>query len=262
MVAVRSSALPSERVAGYRLVRRLGKGGFGEVWLGEHGLNEGRAAIKRLRRPRPNARRMLRHEGQILARLDHPHIVPIFEVGADYLVTGFVDGISLAQRLGAPVPLDEVLRIACEVGDALQYAHDRDVIHCDVKPSNVLLDDRGTSYLADFGLARYFADRDATRVSGTPLYMAPEQRVGIATPAVDQYALARTVTEMLLATPPPADIDEANAALMPPHWTSNATGAATANTTLGRIKTLRMIQLFCSLNTTFCLTHVVTGLFS
>ncbi len=191
-------------VGGYELQRRLGTGAMGEVWLGWHVVTEGVAAVKLLReRPstRGRSRRLFDRERRAIARLTHPNVVRWYDQGPDYIAMAYVDGADLAQRLKSPVEPAFALHVAAQVASALQHAHDRGVIHRDVKPSNVLLDGRGNAYLADFGLAVLSedADMEARRLrAGTPGYMAPEVVRGEeVTPAADQFSLARTVVEML-----------------------------------------------------------------
>jgi predicted Ser/Thr protein kinase len=187
------AADPPSRVGGYVLVRRIGKGGMGEVWLGRHEISGALGAIKRV----TGAHADVAREARAVRRLAHPHVVPVFAVGPDYLVTAFIDGGSLARRLQTPMEPAEALRIVRHVADALAHAHARGVVHRDVKPSNILLDGRGTPYLTDFGVAT-IAGEDDGQSAGTPQFMAPEQRRGGRVgPAADQYALGRTLLEML-----------------------------------------------------------------
>jgi hypothetical protein len=203
-----------ERVGQYALIRRIGSGGMGEVWLGRHVVSGNLGAIKRIA-TRNRGRDLLAayfvREGKAVARLDHPHIVPLVAIGRGFLVTAYIDGGDLARRLQTPIAPAEALRIARQLADALVHAHERGVVHRDVKPSNVLLDRRGNAYLSDFGLAAILGESDAPRVgAGTPSFMAPEQRgssnLG---PAVDQYALGRTLLEMLVGGRVPVDRDAA-----------------------------------------------------
>jgi pimeloyl-ACP methyl ester carboxylesterase len=151
-----------------------------------------------------------RREGRAIARLAHPHIVPVVEVGEDFLVTAFVDGSNLARRLQTPIDPATAVRIVRQIASALAHAHERGVVHRDVKPSNILIDTRGNAYLADFGVAT-FADEDTRhRVAGTPRFMAPEQRrAERVSPAADQYALGRTLCEMLCGGAVPTDMTRA-----------------------------------------------------
>jgi hypothetical protein len=146
-------------------------------------------------------------EGRAIARLSHPHIVPLFGVGSNYLATAYVNGSDLARRLQTAIDPARAVAIALEIASALEHAHARGVVHRDVKPSNILLDAQGTSFLADFGLAELLDEAAslADRV-GTPQFMAPEQIRGEGVgPAADQYALARTLLEMLVGGRVPTD---------------------------------------------------------
>ncbi len=202
----------------YALVRELGQGGMATVYLGTD-LKLGReVAIKVLP---PSTREYLgserfQREVQLAAQLSHPHIVPLFAAdeadGILYYVMEYVEGESLKERLKreGPLPLEEALRIAGEVGDALQYAHERGIIHRDVKPANILLS-RGHALVADFGIAKAAAESlsgdslTGTGVTvGTAEYMSPEQASGEKRIDVrsDVYALAAVLYEMLAGEPP------------------------------------------------------------
>jgi len=202
------------RVGGYMLVRRIGSGGMGEVWLGRHLISGGLGAVKRLHARRRGLEQWFGREARALSRLAHPHIVPVFEVGPDYVVSAYLDGGSLSRRLNTPMKPEEALRVARYIADALAHAHARGIVHRDVKPSNILLDGYGRPYLADFGLAAFLDEEEPSRVAGTPQFMAPEQRRGGAVgPAADQYALGRTLLEMLVGGAVPLDPKEALAEL-------------------------------------------------
>ena len=181
-------SIPPKRIGRYRVERLLGMGGFGLVYL---------AHDDKLRRPVavkvPHARLVSRSEdveaylaeARTVAGLDHPHIVPVFDVGGDgsypcFVVSKLIDGSNLATRLKAGRPgACEAAELAATVADALHYAHTRGLVHRDVKPGNILLDQSGTPYVADFGLA--MREQDAgrgPRYAGTPAYMSPEQARG------------------------------------------------------------------------------------
>jgi serine/threonine-protein kinase len=197
-------------VAGYRLERRLGTGGSGEVWLGRHQRTGGVAAVKLLKKRRATSSSAFAREERAIARLHHPHIVSLFEAGPDYLVTAFVDGGDLQRRQRELVPPQQALDWIRQVGSALEHAHMRGVIHRDVKPGNILLDGRGNAYLSDFGLALLPAEEAPPDLGGTPAYMAPEQRRGeIPGPAADQYSLGRTLLALLAGAQLPIDPLEA-----------------------------------------------------
>ena len=183
-------------VGGYVLLRQLGRGGMAEVWLGQHRVSRGHAAIKLLD-PEviPRWRAQFAREILAIARLSHPHIVSLYDVGPDHFAAAWIDGFDLQRRLRAPVAPAELLRMSREIASALAHAHDRGVVHRDVKPSNILIDRRDRAFLADFGLARLLdVGDDLAGRSGTPKFMAPEQgRCEPPGPTVDQYGLARTL---------------------------------------------------------------------
>ncbi|HUF67226.1 MAG TPA: protein kinase [Longimicrobiales bacterium] len=200
----------------YAVEREIGSGGMATVYLAFDERHERHVAIKVLR-PRLGAalgaERFLR-EIRIAASLSHPNIVPLYDSGeADgllYFVMPFVASESLRARLEREkqLPLDTALEIASQVGAGLTYAHERGIVHRDIKPDNILLSS-GQAVVADFGLARavHAAGGDALTQSGvslgTPSYMSPEQAGGLeADERSDQYALACTLFEMLAGEPP------------------------------------------------------------
>ncbi len=180
-----------------------------EVWLGVHETSRGLAAIKILRKNAiQSVRAFFERERRTVLRLRHPNIVPIFDVGEDYIAAAYIEGVDLQHRMRSPLSPFEAVAITRAIGSALIAAHELGVIHCDVKPANILLDRTGTPFLADFGIARVVNEteqpEDATEQpeitsgAGTPAFMAPEQALGRKpTPASDQYALARTLLVML-----------------------------------------------------------------
>ncbi len=201
----------------YVLERELGRGGMALVFLARDLKHDRPVALKVLRPDLAAAlgvERFLR-EIQIAARLAHPHILPLHDSGEAkgfiYYVMPYVEGESLRARLNRErqLPLDEALRIAREVADALSYAHSHDVVHRDVKPENILLSG-GHALVADFGIARAITAAGKQRVTesgiavGTPAYMSPEQAG--ADPQLDGrsdiYSLACVVYEMLGGEPP------------------------------------------------------------
>ncbi len=153
-------------------------------------------------------------EAQAAAQLDHPNVVPVFEVGEYqgqlYFSMGYVDGNSLATRLTeGPMPPKEAAEIVRTVAEAVEYAHRQGVIHRDVKPSNILIDSKGRPRVTDFGLAKRVdsgSDLTATgQVLGTPSYMAPEQAAGqikAVGPSADIYALGALLYATLTGRPP------------------------------------------------------------
>lgn len=202
------------RAGDYHLIRRIGSGAMGEVWFARHDKTQGLAAVKLIRQtPSRTSERMARffaREQRAVARLTHPHVVQLFEIGADYLAMRFIDGSNLERRMRTPLAPREALDITLQIADALSHAHGRNVVHRDVKPSNILLDSIGNAYLADFGLAAILDDDDQDDRGGTPQYMAPEQaRAQPAGPAADQFSLGRVLAELLAGGRVATDPDEA-----------------------------------------------------
>jgi hypothetical protein len=198
----------------YRLVRRLGGGGFGVVWLA-HDLKLDRAvAVKRIPAVDDDVAQRARREGIAAARLQHPAIVALHETGTDdeaaYLVSELVRGTTYAELLRAGALSDrDVVEIGLALCDALAHAHKRGVVHRDVKPPNVLVPDSGDgppAKLTDFGVARIAGDDALTRtgdVVGTLAYMAPEQAEGQEVgPEADLYALGLCLYEGLAGVNP------------------------------------------------------------
>jgi TolB-like protein len=213
-VAARLSVALSER---YAIDREIGRGGMAVVFLARDVKHERRVALKVVHPELAGVlgpERFLR-EVKVTAQLHHPHILPLYDSGvADgllYYVMPYVEGESLRERLEREkqLPVEEALRIAREVADALAYAHGRDVIHRDIKPENILLES-GHAVVADFGIARAVTVAGGTRLTetglalGTPAYMSPEQAAGEREldGRTDLYSLACVLYEMLAGTPP------------------------------------------------------------
>src|SRR2546428_12474506 len=202
----------------YAVERERGGGGMAMVSLAEDLKHRRPVAIKVLHpelAAAVGADRFLR-EIEIAARLQHPHILPLYDSGTAggflYYVMPYVEGESLRDRLEREkqLPLEDTLRIAGEVAGALAYAHSHGVVHRDIKPENVMLSG-GTAVVTDFGIARAVtAAGDARQLTqtgtgiGTPAYMSPEQATGSAEidGRGDQYSLACVVYEMLVGEPP------------------------------------------------------------
>ena len=199
----------------YRIESVLGRGGMGNVYLATHERLRRRAALKvvspRLAEDEDFRERFLR-ESRLAASLDHPHVIPIYDAGeADgvlYLAMRYVQGPSLDALIRArgALPLDETLRVAEQVGGALDAAHRAGLVHRDVKPANVLVaEPEGHAYLCDFGIARE-TDAGATLTGlfvGTVDYSAPEQLQGQRVDGrADVYSLACVVFHCLAGRPP------------------------------------------------------------
>lgn len=186
--------LLGRQIGNYRLIALINSGSFGKVYQGQHIIfkDEPVVAIKLLHASLHSQKEQEEfiNEARVLRKLQHPHILRIldagFQNGVPYIVTEYAEGGSLRDRLrksnGRPLPLDEANRILSQIGQALQYAHERHIVHRDLKPENILFNRAGDVLLADFGIAVILATT-RTRladVSGTPLYMAPEQFEGLA----------------------------------------------------------------------------------
>jgi serine/threonine protein kinase len=191
----------------YRLLRLLGRGGFAEVYLGQHIRIDKQAAIKLLHSHLSDEdSQRFQQEAQIIASLEHPHIVHIldFDVqqGVPFLVMDYHPDGSLRRRYprGTRVPLSAVVSHVEQLASALHYAHEKKLVHRDVKPENMLVDQRGEIVLSDFGIATIAHSTSSMTnqpFGGTPPYMAPEQIQEHARPASDQYALAVVIYEWL-----------------------------------------------------------------
>ena len=206
---------PDPILGRYRLIRRLGAGGFGTVWLAWDERLEREVALKLLVRERVASGRFER-EARVAARLNHPGIVVLYEAAVDdegaYLVSELVRGQTVARLLqDGSLSDQDVVRVAIALCDALDYAHGQGVIHRDVKPSNVLMPDApassaGVAKLTDFGVARLVGGDSLTRtgdVVGTTAYMAPEQAEGREVDAsADLYSLALVTYEALTGLNP------------------------------------------------------------
>ena len=209
--------LLGKQIGNYRLIRLLGKGGFADVYFGEHIYLKTQAALKVLQMTVVSDADMkaFLKEAQTIAQLRHPHIVQVLDFGVDrdipYLVMDFAIGGTLRQRhpLGSQLPLTTVLPYIKQASEALQYAHDKNFIHRDIKPENLLLGSRDELLLSDFGVAlvvQSFAQsshfQSEQRMAGTIAYMAPEQIQGKPRAASDQYSLGVIVYEWLSGSRP------------------------------------------------------------
>jgi serine/threonine protein kinase len=199
----------------YSVEREVGRGGTGAVWLGRDEVLGRQVALKRIGLlPGADSTDLARaeREARLAARLNHPHVVAVFnvvfEADAQWLVMEYVDGTDLAQlvRDEGPLSPDEAGRLLGQAADALAEAHAEGIVHRDVKPSNILVDRRRRAKLTDFGIARIAADPALTQtgmVTGSPAYLAPEVATGErGTEAVDVWSLGATLFYVLAGRPP------------------------------------------------------------
>lgn len=208
-----ATSLPDD----YELEAELGRGGMGMVLRVRQRSLDRVVALKQMllgAHASEADRVRFRSEAEASARLDHPNIVPVYEVGQHqglpYFTMKLVEGETLAQRLNSgPLDQREAAAIVAQVARAVDYAHAQGILHRDLKPSNILLDASGRAYVMDFGLAkRLQTDSGLTRtgaIVGTPSYMAPEQAAGqrgALGPASDVYALGSILYHLLTGRPP------------------------------------------------------------
>jgi eukaryotic-like serine/threonine-protein kinase len=215
--AIALAAIRAALADRYAIARELGRGGMATVYLAKDVKHEREVAIKVLHPELAASLGADRFEREIrlAAKLQHPHILGLFDSGsADgllYYVMPFVKGESLRDRLDRDgmLPVEDAIGFALEVADALGYAHTQGVVHRDIKPENILLS-AGHALVADFGIARAFSEGGGARKltqtgmsMGTPFYMAPEQAAGDAVgPTADIYSLGCMLYEMLAGEPP------------------------------------------------------------
>ena len=177
-----------QRIGRYRVERILGEGGFGRVYLAHDEQLQRPVAVKVPHRrlvSRLEDAEAYRTEARTVASLDHPNIVPVYDVGSteDYpcfIVSKYIDGSTLARRIQANRPsVVETAELTATVAETLHYAHRKGVVHRDIKPGNILLDGSGKPFVADFGLALKEENvGHGPRYVGTPAYMSPEQARG------------------------------------------------------------------------------------
>jgi serine/threonine-protein kinase len=181
---------PGQIIGQYRITQKIGEGGMGAVYKADQPAISRSVVVKVLGSSFadfPDARDRFRRELDMITRLEHPHILPVYDYGEvndnPYIVMRFMTGGSLQERLqSGALDRNEALRLLDQVALALDFAHDRGIVHRDLKPANILLDESGNAYLADFGLAKSISgtqDLTATGTTlGSPSYMSPEQARG------------------------------------------------------------------------------------
>jgi serine/threonine protein kinase len=179
-----------ENIGPYRIIEQLGQGGMATVYKAYHAALDRYVALKVLHpafHEDPNFTARFQREARVVAKLEHPNIVPVYDYAEGdhrpYLVMKFIEGETLKARLSrGPLNATEITQVVDAVGSALAYAHQQGILHRDIKPSNVLIGDDGRLYLADFGLARIAQAGESTlssdSIMGTPQYISPEQARG------------------------------------------------------------------------------------
>lgn len=213
-IATTCGALP-QRIGSYEVLEEIGRGGMGVVYKARQEYPDRVVALKMIltgTHSDATRRARLLSEADAIARLRHPYIVHIYEVGQceglPFLSLEYVDGGNLADKLrGTPMPPSKAAMLAERVSRAIDHAHQQGIVHRDLKPANILLTAEGTPKVTDFGLAKQ--DRPELTATGTilgtPHYMAPEQAAGdnrAVGPAVDIYAIGAILYEMLTGRPP------------------------------------------------------------
>ena len=204
------------RLTGYDIERQLGKGGMAIVYLAHQEKFERRVAIKvlatHLQVDAGFGERFL-HEAQVVAQLNHPHIIPVYDVGRQddchYIAMEYLPGGDLRQRLGEGVEVEEAIYVVKTIAGALDYAASKHCVHRDIKPENILFREDGSPVLSDFGIA-WKKDFDpvstqslAGIVAGSPSYMSPEQsKGGDIDGRSDLYSLGVVFYEMLVGRVP------------------------------------------------------------
>ena len=223
MESMRADELIGQLLGHYRIIRPLGYGGTATVFLAEDINLQREVAVKVYVPGEGDTKDFLRRftrEARVLAQLDHPNILPVYDYGEQhglaYLVMPRMAGGSLRDRLRTTksIPIADALHLIEQILNALQYAHERGLIHRDIKPGNMLFKADGTLVLSDFGLVKVVAPTDdfsqtgvddkgsitGRAIAGTPDYMPPEQIMGNVLPASDIYAVGAALYEMLTGT--------------------------------------------------------------
>lgn len=204
-----------EKLGRYEIRGELGRGGMATVYRAYDPLFEREVAIKVLPphlMEDPQFRKRFEREARIVARLEHPAIVPVYDVGEEngqlFFVMRYMSGGSLADRLKkGPLSIQETFRILEHLAPALDEAHAKGIVHRDLKPANILFDASGLPYLSDFGIAKVISGQQTTLtgdfIVGTPAYISPEQAKGEAVDRrSDIYALGAILYHMLSGQPP------------------------------------------------------------
>ncbi len=183
------SELIGQNLGAYRIIEQLGVGGMATVYKAYQPSMDRYVAVKVLPRhfaQDPTFLGRFEQEAKVIARLEHARILPVYDYGEQdeitYIVMRYLEGGTLGDRLAAgPITLDQTVRIVAQIAEGLDYAHRRGVIHRDVKPANILLDQGGDVYITDFGISKLVegtAQFTGSGIVGTPAYVSPEQGLG------------------------------------------------------------------------------------
>jgi serine/threonine-protein kinase len=205
-----------EKIGRYEIKSELGRGGMATVYRGWDPLFEREVAVKvlppELLHSDPQFKMRFEREAKIIASLEHPSIVPVYDVGDDagqpYFVMRYMSGGSLSDRIKAKnLTVEDALKILNQLAPGLDEAHAKGIVHRDLKPSNILFDGKGTPYISDFGIAKLSQAQSSgmtgSAIIGTPAYMAPEQAQGTGVDGrTDIYAVGIILFEMLTGKQP------------------------------------------------------------
>ena len=206
----------NQRLGPYRILQKIGSGGFGAVYKAEDTRNGASVALK-IPHHQDRGPEYLTHEPSVLSKLDHPNIVRFIEAtrvdDLFFFVMEFIDGESLSNRLDRDrqIPWQEAADIIRQVAEAVGFAHRMKVLHRDLRPANILIRDDGIVKVTDFGIAKALVDTEyAHTIIGSPPYMAPEQLEGRATFASDLYSLGVIFYEAVTGMLPYYDVNFAS----------------------------------------------------
>lgn len=204
-----------KKLGNYEIVELIGKGGMASVYMGHQPSMNRNVAVKIMAQQLSEDElfvKRFKNEAQLIAQLEHAHILPVYDFGEEggtlYIVMRYLPAGTLDDRISeAGIPLDEAAAIFTQLASALDYAHQQDVIHRDLKPGNVMIDRQGNIFLTDFGIAKSLESGEkltqTDSVVGTPTYMAPEQGLGESVDArSDIYSLGVILFEMLTGVVP------------------------------------------------------------
>ncbi|HTP08061.1 MAG TPA: protein kinase [Anaerolineae bacterium] len=209
-----SDPLIGKTLGQFEILEAIGQGGMALVYKARQPAMNRIVALKVLSSPmtvNPTFLTRFKQEAQMIATLEHAHILPVYDMGEQdgwvFIAMRYMSHGTLTSRIAqGPIPLKDVGQWIEQIGSALDYAHQRGVVHRDVKPSNVLLDAQGNSFLADFGIAKWSGGSislTGSGVIGTPQYMSPEQGQGLKIDGrSDEYSLAVMAYEMIIGKPP------------------------------------------------------------